>query len=238
MCAGVGTRLLPLTTDTPKCLVDISGMTTLSNTLKILEEYNFNGIFFIVCGHASKKIYDFAENYKGRVKLVLIHNKHYSETNSLYSLSLVAGRLKRDTVILNGDLFFDSNLFKSLIESTFSSVMANRIIPYQRNEMNVITGNNDSLYKISKDVLEVNYSGKSLQLFKLNKSEITLLLELIKETKKNSTNFHTMFASEILNMMVKKGCEILVIYSQNENYWFELDNLDDYKLLIDFIKSN
>jgi NDP-sugar pyrophosphorylase family protein len=44
---------MPLTTQTPKCLVDISGKTTLSNILKILEEFNVSGIFYIVCGHAS-----------------------------------------------------------------------------------------------------------------------------------------------------------------------------------------
>lgn len=238
LCAGVGSRLLPLTSHTPKCLVDISGKTTLSNTLNILEEDDFRGCFYIVCGHASEKIYDYVENYNGKVNIVLIHNKLYSETNSLYSLSLVAGRIKRDTIILNGDLFFDNNLLRTLIDSNFSSVIANKIISYQQNEMNVTTGDNDLLLKISKNTKELDYSGKSLQMFRLNKSEIPLLSELIREAREFSSIFLTMFASEILNMMIERGTKISVTFSHNSNYWYELDNLADYNLLSDFIKSN
>jgi hypothetical protein len=104
--------------------------------------------------------------------------------------------------------------------------------------MNVSTGDNDLLCKISKDILEATYSGKSLQLFKLNKREIPLLHELLMETQKSSPIFHTMFASEILNLMIRRGSEIKVIYCQPLDYWYELDNLDDYRILIDFIESN
>ena len=223
--------------DTPKCLIDISGKTTLSNLLEILEEIDYSGTVFIVCGHSSVRIYDYINKYEGRVKISVIQNMFYDETNSLYSLSLVLHLINRDTVIMNGDLFFDSILLKSLIESKLSSVLADDTIPYKKDEMNISTDESNMLLEISKDIKLSEYSAMSLQIFKLNRSEIPLLNELIQLVKSTNSDFTKMFSSEILNLMIQKGTKILVTYITEQSYWFEIDNQSDYRIVCDFINT-
>ena len=55
LAAGLGHRLLPLTEDKPKCLIEFSGKTLLDRLLKTFKICGVNDIV-LVTGHKSKKI--------------------------------------------------------------------------------------------------------------------------------------------------------------------------------------
>ena len=54
LAAGLGTRLKPLTDETPKALIEISGRTLLEIAIRNLIEYGFNKIVINVHHHADK----------------------------------------------------------------------------------------------------------------------------------------------------------------------------------------
>lgn len=63
LSGGFGTRMLPLTKDLPKCLIEISGEPFLSYQLKWLKKYNISDILICI-GHYGQKIIDYAGNGK------------------------------------------------------------------------------------------------------------------------------------------------------------------------------
>ena len=55
LAAGLGNRLLPLTKDQPKCLVEFSGKTLLDRLLKTFKTCGVNDIVLVI-GYKNKKI--------------------------------------------------------------------------------------------------------------------------------------------------------------------------------------
>ena len=55
LAAGLGNRLLPLTEDKPKCLIEFSGKTLLDRLLKTFKSCGVNDIVLVI-GHKNEKI--------------------------------------------------------------------------------------------------------------------------------------------------------------------------------------
>ncbi|MDP1552873.1 MAG: sugar phosphate nucleotidyltransferase, partial [Methanobacteriaceae archaeon] len=89
LAAGTGTRLMPLTKEIPKPLLEIGNMT-------ILERMMINcissgiGEFIIVVGHKKERVFekiDYLSNKYG-VKIQTVENKKYDTTNTSCSVHL------------------------------------------------------------------------------------------------------------------------------------------------------
>lgn len=70
LAAGLGTRLRPLTNTIPKCLVPIAGKPLLQWWFELLEFHNVDEVL-INLHYFSDKVRDFAESYKGKLKVRL-----------------------------------------------------------------------------------------------------------------------------------------------------------------------
>lgn len=70
LAAGLGTRLRPLTNTIPKCLVPIAGKPLLQWWFELLEFHNVDEVL-INLHYFSDKVKDFAESYKGKLKIHL-----------------------------------------------------------------------------------------------------------------------------------------------------------------------
>ena len=83
LAAGLGNRLLPLTENKPKCLVEFSGKTLLERLLKTFENCGVNDIVLVV-GHKSKKI--------AHTDLDLVKNKK-RKMIEIYSWAALIGKV-------------------------------------------------------------------------------------------------------------------------------------------------
>jgi len=106
LVAGLGSRLKPLTDETPKCLTEVNGTPILSRDLEILER---NGISetAIVVGYLGDKVIDRFGGQYGNMELTYIWNEVYAETNSMYSAWLAREYLTKGAFLIEGDTFFD-----------------------------------------------------------------------------------------------------------------------------------
>ena len=86
LAAGLGSRLLPLTEDKPKCLVEFSGKTLLERLLKTFKSCGVNDIVLVI-GHKSEKIKN--------VDLNLVKNEKYSKTGIMHSLFCAKEKLEK-----------------------------------------------------------------------------------------------------------------------------------------------
>ncbi|MDY4251700.1 sugar phosphate nucleotidyltransferase, partial [Clostridium sp.] len=81
LAAGMGTRLRPLTNDTPKGLVKVKGISMIEREIENLREIGIDEII-VVTGYLKDKF-----NYlKDKYGVKLIHNDKYDVYNNLYTM--------------------------------------------------------------------------------------------------------------------------------------------------------
>ena len=76
LAAGMGTRLRPLTIDTPKSLISVNGKPMLETQIQFLKEKGIDDII-VVTGYLSEKF----EYIKEKYGVKLIHNDKYDIYN-------------------------------------------------------------------------------------------------------------------------------------------------------------
>lgn len=106
LAAGMGTRLRPLTNDTPKALVKVNGIPMMERQIEFLLEKGIKDIT-VVTGYLHEKFDYLTEKYG----VELIYNDKYSVYNNIYTMYLVK-HLLPDAYILEGDVFLHHNVIE------------------------------------------------------------------------------------------------------------------------------
>ncbi|MDU5414242.1 MAG: NTP transferase domain-containing protein, partial [Clostridium perfringens] len=94
LAAGMGTRLRPLTLDTPKSLIEVNGRPLLERQIEFLRERGVEEII-VVTGYLAEK-FDYLKDKYG-VKLV--NNDKYDIYNNIYTMYLVREYLENTYVV-------------------------------------------------------------------------------------------------------------------------------------------
>lgn len=112
LAAGMGTRLRPLTLETPKPLIEINGESMIERQIKALREIGI-GEIIVVTGYLKEK-FDFLKEKYG---VKLIHNDKYNVYNNIYTMYLVKDYL-RDAYVIEGDIYLNRNFLKANMEQS------------------------------------------------------------------------------------------------------------------------
>ena len=102
LAAGKGERLMPLTSDTPKSLLELENGTTLLESQLI--NINKTGItkVVIVTGYLTEKIESKVELYREKynIDIQIIYNPFYDISNNLLSLWQAKHEMESDFIII------------------------------------------------------------------------------------------------------------------------------------------
>ena len=141
LAAGQGKRLLPLTTDVPKALLDIGGKTLIERQV---EAFAANGLkdFVVVTGYAADKMEQALALVAARlnVTIITVFNPFYAVADNLASCWLLRSYMDRDFIQVNGDNVFRGDLVARLLEPTTQtiSVAINRKEAFDADDMKVM----------------------------------------------------------------------------------------------------
>ena len=108
LAAGEDKSLFPLTDEIPKTLLDIKGKTILERQVQLLRSVGIHDIA-VVRGYKKHRI-DYPD-------LQYFDNDAYEDSGSLVSLLSAVDYLDTDTIVLYGDILFESEILARLLES-------------------------------------------------------------------------------------------------------------------------
>ncbi|MDU5721883.1 MAG: sugar phosphate nucleotidyltransferase [Clostridium butyricum] len=103
MAAGMGTRLRPLTENTPKSLIEVNGMSLLERQIINLREIGVEEII-VLTGYLHEKFDDIVKKYN----LIKVVNDKYDVYNNIYTMYLVRDYLK-DAFVIDADNYITRN---------------------------------------------------------------------------------------------------------------------------------
>tara|TARA_B100000795_G_C22802617_1_gene442755 strand:+ start:2034 stop:2756 length:723 start_codon:yes stop_codon:yes gene_type:complete len=231
LAAGRGSRLKDLTKDKPKSFLKIKNKRMIDYQIEGLKK---NGIKEIAAVVGYKK-----EMFK-KLKIKLFNNRNWKSTNMVYSLFKANSWLnKYDCIICYGDIFYDSKVITKLIQQKSQCILpSNRNwkrdweLRYKNPLSDLETfkiGHNKVLKEIGNKAKKYSeIQGQFMGLIKLNKTTSNKLIQIYESfplnLKKNLQFTH------FLNICINKFKIKIETFSVG-NYWFELDNKTDLKVI-------
>jgi len=119
--AGQGTRLLPLTLQTPKCLVEVQGRAILDHQITALRAAGVQHIA-VVGGYRVEQIAAHLAAAGHPKDIELIVNPFWSVASSISSVWAARSLLQGPFCLLNGDTVFDASVFRQAFADLASGV--------------------------------------------------------------------------------------------------------------------
>ncbi|MBN2332324.1 MAG: phosphocholine cytidylyltransferase family protein [Deltaproteobacteria bacterium] len=138
LSAGQGKRLLPLTSDTPKCALNVGGQSLLEWQLDMLAACGVNQVTVVV-GYGAEQVEQLVQNRSAGQQVETLLNADYAVSDNLVSCWMVRERMDQDFVLLNGDTLFEAAVLQRLLltPSEAVTVTINHKKAYDADDMKV-----------------------------------------------------------------------------------------------------
>lgn len=116
LSAGQGSRLLPLTSDMPKCMIDFNGRTLIEWQIEALKA---NGIrhISVVTGFRTQRVESHLTGMAG-VEIETIFNPFFQVADNLGTCWIAREAMDQDFIILNGDTIISDEIVAKLIDGS------------------------------------------------------------------------------------------------------------------------
>jgi L-glutamine-phosphate cytidylyltransferase len=237
IAAGRGSRLRELTTNSPKCLLEIGGKTIIQNAIDHLRSLGVNNIS-VVKGYLKDKICFPGLNY--------YINENYQNNNILESLFYAERELSGDVIILYSDIIFKKEVVEKLIESKHeisivtdvkwaTTYIGRRDHPIEEAEK-VIFNERFHVQHIGK-ILPNNKEkpqGEFIGMMKLSGAGPETLKRFYHSRKEQyktgpfqrANSFQVAYLTDIIQEMVDHSVVVNCVPIENE--WREIDTIEDF----------
>ena len=162
LSAGQGKRLLPLTADSPKCILPIKGQTLIEWQIDELAKCGIEQVT-VVLGYRADKVEEILRERYGERRVQTIYNAAYAVSDNLVSCWSAHDAMNEDFILLNGDTLFEASILKQLLEMRERPVT---VVVSQKNEYDAddmkVELDGCRLVKIGKDLIPDQVDGESI----------------------------------------------------------------------------
>lgn len=233
LAAGLGTRLRPLTTETPKTLIKVHGVAILENALLQLASCGVRDTAIVV-GYRSDAIEDaYGEQFQG-MHLSYVRSNVFERTGSAYSLWLAREFLGGgNCLLLEGDVFFEKAILTRLLRSHHPDVGA--VAPMSP----LLSGSAATLdddgrtrelrlsQTMANAIAEPLYKTINIYRFTAETLQHLLLPELERTIVGGA---HTAYVEQVLSGLIHpQGLQLGMVNCGDLN-WFEIDSVEDLRI--------
>ena len=183
LSAGKGSRLLPLTADRPKCLIELAGKTLLEWQLDALAAAGISDVV-VVTGFNEHMVEAIAARRDG---VRTLFNPFYQVADNLGSVWIARGEFDRDLLVLNGDTLISGEILAALLaeQDGAITVTVDEKESYDADDMKVLR-EGTRLRRIGKALEDGQYNAESIGLLAFRGDGPRLFIEQVERMMRTS----------------------------------------------------
>ncbi len=222
LSAGKGSRLLPLTAERPKCLIELSGKTLLEWQLDALQAVGIAEIV-VVTGFRHDLVQAVTAPREG---VRTFFNPFYHVADNLGSVWMARGEFDRDTLLLNGDTLISPALLNRLLEGVEApiTVTIDEKPSYDADDMKVGRSGH-RLLRIGKRLEPGQYDCESIGLLAFQREGPRLFVEQVERMMHREDATQRWYLRAI-DELAQGGADVGTVSIVGED-WQEVDFLED-----------
>jgi len=223
LAAGTGSRLQPLTDDSPKCLTEVNDTTILERLVRCLRAWEFERLVVVV-GHLDGCVRDFLDRAAGGLTIQYVHSAKYLTTNNIYSLWTARHAIQEPFLLLECDLIFDDVLLDEMLIPDRIAVSHN--LPW----MNGTTVSLDhsqrvTSFHLGNDRPPDELTHKTVNMYSFSRSSWQRVARQL-EHHVSAGRVHGYYETVFAEMVVGGDLSFEAVFFDNQR-WYEIDTLKD-----------
>ncbi len=222
LSAGQGSRLLPMTENLPKCLLDLSGRSMLEWQLRGLAEAGVREAVIVTGFRAEKVEHELQQITPAGLQVRTLFNPFYKVADNLASCWMVREELRGPALILNGDTLFAPEIARRLLAAPAApiTVTIDRKAGYDADDMKVTTAG-ERLLAIGKKLPIETVNGESIGFLRFSAEGAAAFVAEIEQTMRTVEGTGLWYLSAI-HKLAQAGVDVR--YASVEGLqWGELD---------------
>ncbi|WP_066556497.1 sugar phosphate nucleotidyltransferase [Croceicoccus bisphenolivorans] len=229
LSAGQGSRLLPLTAERPKCLIDFSGRSLIGWQIEMLARCGVKRID-VVTGFMTDMVEQhIAAIDDPRVEVTCHFNPFFKVADNLGSCWIVRDRMDGDFMILNGDTLVSEDIVNRVQQgSEWPIAVTVDVKPaYDSDDMKVSCGENGRLARIGKTLTAEVSNAESIGFLAFRGEGGELFRETVRQTMRTPDGVNHWYL-KVIDMIADSG-KVGTVSIEGMD-WAEVDFLNDIEI--------
>jgi choline kinase len=228
LSAGQGSRMLPLTAERPKCLIEFSGRTLLEWQVEMLARGGIKHID-VVTGFMTDMVDDvIARIDDPRVTITTRFNPFFKVADNLGSCWIVREQMRADFVILNGDTLVSEAIVRSVLQDRDWPIAVTVDVKpaYDSDDMKV-ERDGDRLVHIGKTLTAAQSNAESIGFPAFRGEGVELFRETVRKAMRTPEGVQHWYLKVIDSIAPTGKVGTVSIEGQD---WAEVDFLNDIEI--------
>ncbi len=224
LSAGQGRRLLPLTTDTPKCALPVHGQSLIEWQIDALRRAGVNHVR-VVLGFGADKVERLLARRFRAPQVRTLYNPFFTMTDNLVSCWVARVEMNEDFLLLNGDTLFEPGVLQRLLSAPHHPVtlVSDQKTSYDADDMK-ITLDGNRLVNIGKALPAEQTDGESIGMLLFRGEGPALFSAALEQAIRRPEALKQWYLS-VIHEMAQSG--LVDTVSINGLQWTEVDSPAD-----------
>jgi UDP-N-acetylglucosamine diphosphorylase / glucose-1-phosphate thymidylyltransferase / UDP-N-acetylgalactosamine diphosphorylase / glucosamine-1-phosphate N-acetyltransferase / galactosamine-1-phosphate N-acetyltransferase len=230
LAAGMGTRLMPLTATIHKDLLKIGDKNILEHIIDSLKKNGIKDVLMVV-GHRKEQIIEyFGDGSKFGIKIEYL-NQENPKGGTADAVRCAKGHVSGSFVLINGDLFFDSNIIKRLLDESSEGTGLIACKPVENpQEFGVLKVENGSIVEILEKLKNPPTNLANLGIYFLPEA----IFGAIERTPKSERGEYELTKS--MQILIDEGVKFKPVIV--EEFWVDIGSLPNYEKAKEIYSKN
>jgi choline kinase len=226
LSAGQGRRLLPLTEDSPKCLLPISGKTIIEWQIDALLAAGIEKISVVTGFQTGLVEVLIQQRYPDRTWINTFFNPFFEVADNLASCWIARSAMDSDFLLLNGDTVFDTSLLAKVLnsESAPITLSVDHKEVYDTDDMKVQLDEKGWVKHVSKALPENQIDAESIGLIYFRSHGPKIFREAVEEALRHPAELKSWYLT-IIDALADK--HLVNVCSISGHRWCEIDYSSD-----------